>query len=374
MTKKVIWCNSCLNMSTRPRIEFDKNGKCNACVWSEKKKTMDWSIREAELNKLLEKHKSPEGKFDCVVPVSGGKDGSYVAHQLKHKYGMNPLCITVRPALELRIGDENLKNFINSGYDHIHITPDVEVMRKLNLYGFKEKGFPYYGWLIAIITAPISMAAKLGINLIFYGEDGEVEYGGSSETNKTATYDFEYMKKIYFEGGYDKVLKLARKEGIKTTFFEFPDVNEVLKMEIAHWSYFEAWDSYRNYVVAKEKCGLMENKDTNAGTFTNFAQNDQALYSLHAYLMYLKFGFGRATQDAGIEIRRGAMDRDQALNLVKLYDNVYPEHYKELYLDYFDISNEGFEEILDKFVNKSLFKKIDGKWQPKFELDEEFSL
>jgi len=335
---------------------------------------MDWSIREAELNKLLEKHKSTEGKFDCVVPVSGGKDGSYVAHQLKHKFGMNPLCITVRPALELRIGDENLKNFINSGYDHIHITPDIEVMRKLNLYGFKEKGFPYYGWLIAIITAPISIAAKFGLNLIFYGEDGEVEYGGSSETNKTATYDFEYMKKIYFEGGYEKVLNLARKEGLKTPFFEFPDVNEVPKMEIAHWSYFEAWDSYRNYVVAKEKCGLIENKDTNTGTFTNFAQNDQALYSLHAYLMYLKFGFGRATQDAGIEIRRGAMDRNQALNLVKLYDNQYPEHNKELYLNYFDISDEEFGKILDKFVNKSLFKKIEGKWEPKFEVGTEFLL
>ena len=87
---------------------------------------------------------------------------------------------------------------------------------------------------------------------------------------------------------------------------------------ITHWSYFEAWDPYRNYLVAKEKCNLTEKNETNFGTFTNFAQTDQALYDIHTYIMYLKFGFGRATQDAGIEIRRGAMTRDQALNLVRL--------------------------------------------------------
>ena len=83
-------------------------------------------------------------------------------------------------------------------------------------------------------------------------------------------------------------------------------------IQMAKWSYFEPWDSYRNYLIAKEHCGLKEHENSNSGTFTNFAQNDQALYSLHVYMMYLKFGFGRATQDAGIEIRRGSMTRDQA--------------------------------------------------------------
>ena len=71
----------------------------------------------------------------------------------------------------------------------------------------------------------------------------------------------------------------------------------------------------------------MENDNVNEGTFTNFAQNDQALYALHTYLMFLKYGFGRANQDACIEIRRGALSRDQGINLVKLYDGIFPSNF-----------------------------------------------
>ena len=126
-------------------------------------------------------------------------------------------------------------------------------------------------------------------------------------------------------------------------------------------SYFEPWDSYKNYLVAK-KVVNMEKNEGNKDTFTNFAQNDQALYSLHTYLMYLKFGFGRATQDCGIEIRRGAMTREQAINLIKLYDNSYPSENLEIYLDYFKMKESEFNSIIDKYANKNLFKKskIDG--------------
>ena len=99
--KEVFWCKNCMNMSTRPRISFDDRGWCNACQWMEEKKTMEWGLREKELVKLLDKHRSDDGDFDCIVPVSGGKDGSYVAYNLKHKYGMNPLTVTIKPALSL---------------------------------------------------------------------------------------------------------------------------------------------------------------------------------------------------------------------------------------------------------------------------------
>ena len=85
-----------------------------------------------------------------------------------------------------------------------------------------------------------------------------------------------------------------------------------------------------------------------------------------AYLMYLKFGFGRATQDAGIEIRRGAMTRDQAISLVNLYDNNYPENFLDLYLDYYEMTEDDFNKVIDKWVNKDLFDKVNGRWQPTF--------
>jgi hypothetical protein len=119
-------------------------------------------------------------------------------------------------------------------------------------------------------------------------------------------------------------------------------------------------------MVAKEHCGLKEAEDSNAGTFTNFSQNDQALYSLHTYLMYLKFGFGRANQDACIEVRRGAMVRDQAVNLVRLYDGHYPEEFIQLYLDYYQMTKPEFNVVLDRYANKNLFEKVDGYWRPLF--------
>ena len=366
--QKVFWCQNCLNMSTRPRIHFDPRGWCNACQWMEEKKGLDWEARRRELLELLEQYRSQSRSFDCVAPVSGGKDGSYVAYQLKHKYGMNPLAVTVTPALSLELGNRNLRNFIDSGYNHIQINPDPHAMRILNRIGLIEKGFPYFGWLIAVQAAVVRLAVNLGIPLLFYGEDGEVEYGGSAESKRNPVYSIDYMKKIYLEGGYEKVLTASGLTPAQLYFFMFPS-DEELKgkdLKITHWSYFEAWDPYRNYLTAKDHCGLEEAGENNSGTFTNFAQNDQALYALHAYLMYLKFGFGRATQDAGIEIRRGAMTRDQAVNLVRLYDGQYPEEFIPTYLEYYRMSEAEFDAVLDQWANRKIFKKENGRWKPLF--------
>ena len=365
---KLKWCSNCLAMSTRPRISFDDRGWCNACQWMEKKRTLNWDSREEKLTQLLDKHRRYDGSFDCLVPVSGGKDGSYVAYNLKHKYRMSPLCVTVTPALPLELGEKNLRAFVESGFNHISINPAFEAMRSLNKRGLLEMGFPYYGWLVAIQAAPIRIAAKFGVGLIFYGEDGEVEYGGTTETEKNPIYDVQYMKKIYLEGGYQKVLEGSGITESDLAFFRFPDDDLLAEspIDITHWSYFENWDPYRNYLIAKEHCGLIEAEDTNLGTFTNFSQNDQALYALHTYLMYLKFGFGRANQDASIEIRRGAMDRQQALNLVRIYDGHYPEAFIDTYLDYYQMSKEEFDSVLDKYANTQLFEKRDGRWMPIF--------
>jgi N-acetyl sugar amidotransferase len=366
---KLLWCSNCLSMSTRPRITFDDRGWCNACVWMEKKQTLDWASREKDLAQMLDKHRRSDGQFDCLVPVSGGKDGSYVAYNLKHKYGMNPLCLTVTPPLPLSLGEQNLRAFVESGYSHISVNPPHESMRVINRVGLVDMGFPYYGWLTAVQATPVRMARQLGIGLILYGEDGEVEYGGTTETDKSPIYDVRYMKKIYLEGGYDKVLKATQLPDRDLYFFRFPNDEELADtpIDISHWSYFENWDPYRNYLIAKEHCGLKEAESSNAGTFTNFSQNDQALYALHTYLMYLKFGFGRATQDASIEIRRGAMNRQQAVNLVRLYDGQYPHEFMETYLAYYQMSKAEFDAALDRWANLELFEKVEGYWKPRFQ-------
>ena len=129
--KKVFWCKNCVIMSTRPRVTFNEDGVCSACQWVEEKKTLDWEERQKKLDKLLNEQRA-NPHFQCIAAVSGGKDGSYISYNLKHKKKVNPLTITIRPPLEQDIGKQNLINFTRSGYQHIHITPDEEAMRKLN--------------------------------------------------------------------------------------------------------------------------------------------------------------------------------------------------------------------------------------------------
>lgn len=356
-------------MSTRPRIKFDELGRCNACVWAERKRSLDWTSRQQELEVLLNRNRSKDGRFDCVVPVSGGKDGSYVAYTLKHRFGMNPLAVTISPPLPTDLGKKNLENFIQSGFPHLSVSPNPESMRVLNKHGLIEKGFPYYGWLTSITLAPLEIAARFGCDLVFYGEDGEVEYGGAAETEGSPYKNVGYLKEIYLEGGHDQVMSSAGVSKLNDQFFVLPQSLEsrLESVKRLNWSYFENWDPYRNYLTAKSHCGLEDAERSNAGTFTNFAQNDQFLYALHTYLMYLKFGFGRANQDACIEIRRGAMSREQGIELVKLYDGIYPAEYETLYLDYFEMRHDEFLAVLRKWANQSLFEEEKpGVWKAKF--------
>lgn len=364
----VFWCSTCLNMSTRNRIEFDAKGRCNACVWSEEKKTFNWAPRHEELEQLFKKHRTAStSAFDIIVPISGGKDGSYVTYSSKTRFGMNPLCVTVHPPLRSQIGVQNVENFKKAGFPLIEVNPPFEAMRLLNKRGFVDQGRPLYGWTTAIFTAVIRIAKSFGISLIMYGEDGEIEYGGSTESKYRATFSAEFIKRVYLEGRVAETFRGLSPSDL--VFWDFGGAGEEnAKIELAHWSYFENWDPYRNYLIAKEHCGLAERETSNTGTYTNFAQNDNLLYDLHTYLMYLKFGFGRATQDVGIDIRRGALSRDQGIELVNLYDNHFPEEYVKDYLDYFQISEGEFFEVLDKFVNKALFRKVGKLWEPTFEV------
>lgn len=361
-------------ISTRPRLQFNKEGICSACQWTEEKKKIDWKKRKKNLIKLLNKHRSSSqnDSFNCLVPCSGGKDGSYVAYNLKHKYKMKPLCLTVDPHLPTEIGKKNLDNFIKSGYDHISINPDYELMRLMNRYGFELVGFPYYGWLVAIQTAVVKTALDLNINLIFYGEDGELEYGGLSRTKQNPIFQVDYQKEIFTENHFEKVLnKIKNKKKYNFYYFNFQNKNnkKIKKLDLTHWSSYENWDPYKNFVTAKKYCNLQESSTNNAGTFTNFAQNDQALVALHTYMMFLKFGFGRTSADAAIEVRRGAMDRSQAINLVKLYDGLYPKEFEELYLDYYKMNKKKFHQTLDKFANKKILKKKGEAWFLKREIN-----
>lgn len=368
--RKMQFCTECLMPSTRPRQNFNDEGVCNACLWAKKKKDFDWSSREEELQALCEKYKKRnKGRFNVIVPYSGGKDGAYIAWTLREKYGMRPLVVTVRPPMEEPIGEQNIKNFLDRGFDHIMVTPNRKVGAYIDKENFINKGIPMHAHMIAVQTVIFRCAVLYDIPFVMFAEEGESEYGGSTKLQNKHTYDLEDSINLYLSG-VDPRKYLDKFTEEELYWYTHPSKEELMQLqpEISHWSYFEDFNNYKHYLVAKEKCGLQERQERSVGSYENFSATDTHIIFLYHYLMYLKFGFGRALSIASTDIRRGAITRKQALKLAERYDGEYPEPYIDEYLEFYDMTREEFDAVIDKWANKDLFTKVNNRWVPTFEL------
>ncbi len=340
------YCHNCVNPSTRPRLTFDEKGWCNACLWYEKKKVINWEERCEKLKILCDKHRRNDNYFDIICPVSGGKDGSYVAWKLKHEFGMHPLCITFAPQMQTWIGRQNLENFRQSGFDHILITPNADVYRTYAKKWFIDYGMPKQPFVTGISTALLQYAVKFDIPLIMYGEQGETEYGGDTRFQSLQKFDRDFLINIYYEG---------QNPSEYGSWWTLPD--DLDSIFATWWSLYYDWDPEVHAKLAVEKCGLQMLVGGSIGTFTNYSQLDDVLQDLHAYLMFLKYGFGRCTSDASIEIRRGRMTREQGVKTVNRLDGTFPLEYLDAYLDYFEMTRHEFWAVINKFVNGKILVK-----------------
>lgn len=361
-------CKSCLMLDTRPRLSFNKNGVCAACEWAEMKKEINWNARKEQLREFCDSIRGKQ-RYDCIVPASGGKDSIYVADKMKNEFNLNILTVTITPPLETDLIQENMKRFLSYGFDNFKITPNPKIMQSINKFGFINRGFPSLGWISCLNSVTFRLAADMKVPLIVFGEEGETEYGGTTKFREAPYYDIDTAIDIYTEGNNPKQY-LSEFDEKDVSMWMYPSVDEMRKADfkVTHWSYFDNWDPYVNYIYAKEHYGMQVPEHRNLGTYTNYAQLDTPLYSLHTYLMYLKFGFGRCLQDACIDIRFGRLTREQALELIKKYDGEYIEEYIPLYLDYYQMTREEFNAVLDKHANKDLFEKKGGIWKPKFRI------
>lgn len=359
-------------LSTRPRLVFNENGVCSACQWGEEKRTIvDWPSRELKLQEFCDKYRSKDGNFDCIVPVSGGKDSSMVAHRLKHQYNMYPLCININhsPEVTTPLNERNLTSFITQGFDCMRIYPNPKVMRALNRKGLLEYGQPYFGWLTAMVLTPLKVASQMNIPFIMYGEEGEVEYGGSVALKNTPVYTIDDTIRYYLSSVNPEIYRKFFTD--QELYWYLPPSEETvrkLKPAVAHWSYFHFWDSNENYRYARDYVGLQEQENNSSGTYNNFAQTDGILYPLHTYFMYLKFGFGRCTQDVCIDIRSGKLSREEGIELIRKYDEVYPAEFEDRYLEYYQLTRDEFHAAIDHFANRDLLQKVNGVWVKKFEI------
>ena len=362
----VRFCKKCTVSNQRPRITFDEHGVCSACNYAEfKRSKIDWEQREKELLALCDKYRKSNGEYDVVVPCSGGKDGSFVAHQLKFRYGMNPLTVTWSPLAPTEIGRKNLSAFINSGLDNILGTPNGTVTRKLTQLSFRHVGDPFQPFIYGQTNFPLQIAVKHGISLIMYGENGEVEYGGDMKNAFRPDRDIADHDKHYFSGLPPEFWESHGVSKADLRPFMAPAYADVIKNEtsIQFFGYYKFWDPQENYYYAQEHCGFTANDERSEGTYSKYASLDDKLDGFHYYLGYIKFGIGRTTSDSAHEIRDSKIDRDEGIALVRRYDSEAPKKYYAEFLDYCGITEDEYWEVIDSWRSDHLWEKVGNDWQ-----------
>jgi N-acetyl sugar amidotransferase len=387
LPEEVKFCSRCVMSNQRPvseiefkhtintkkrTLNFNEENLCDACLNADKKESIDWKKREEELYELLDKYRSKDGSYDCIVPGSGGKDSAYQAHILKYKYGMNPLTITWPPILYTEYGYENWKNWINSGFDNLTFTPNGKIMKLLTKLSIENLFHPFQTFMLGQKNLAPKIAAKYGIPLIFYGEN-EAEYGNPIADNNTSLRDksyFSYDNIDQLSLGGVSIKYLRENNNLTDKDLEiFLPINstELSQNEInVHYlGYYLKWIPQEAYYYAVENTDFKARPFRTQGTYSKYNSIDDKIDDLHYYTTYIKFGLGRTTYDASQEIRNKHITREEAVALVKKFDGEFPDRYFEEIMVYLDINPEYFRnELTDQFRSPHLWgKNENGVWE-----------
>lgn len=371
--KEVVFCKNCVVSNQRPRLQFDGEGVCGACQFAfEKHRDVDWSERAGRLQSLCDRYRRSDGRFDVIVPSSGGKDSAYVAHQLKHYYGMHPLTVTWAPHIYTDIGWQNYNNFIHAGFDNLMGYPNGKVHRILTALSFAHMGDPFQPFIYGMKSFPLHIATRYNVPLVMYGENGEVEYGGDMKNKNSPTHNLsDDIVRHYFSGvpaDYWQVHGIATED---LTQYMPPSAAELESVGVqAHFfGYYKKWIPREIYAYAAEHTGFRPNPDGRSeGTYTDFASLDDRIDAFHYYLGFIKFGIGRCTSDAAHEIRDGLISREEGVSLVRQFDGEFPAKYFHDFLSYTGISEPFFEEVIDSFRPAHLWERIGGEWKLKHQV------
>ena len=365
LPKKVKFCKLCTISNQRPRITFDENDICSACNFAKYKRKVNWFKREEELLRLLDKHRSKTNKHDCVVPSSGGKDSGYVAHTLKTKYGMKPLTVTWSPNSWTEIGLQNYSGLVDAGLDNILGKPDGQVNRHLAKLGFTILGEPFQGFVYGQANFPLKVAVQNEIPLIFYGENGEVEYGGDMINAYQPMKKVNYANIHYFSSyplRFWKKFKITKQD---LEIYDAPDIEQIEKIGIQQhfFGYYHFWDPQENYYYCAKNTNFKINPVRSESTYSRYSSLDDKLDGFHYYLGFIKFGIGRATSDSAHEIRDGKITRDEGIALVKKYDDEFPKKYFKFFLEYLDITEDFFWNVVNSWRSDHIWKKVGKKYK-----------
>jgi len=386
LPEEVHFCKKCVISNQRPSstVEFGSSpsdrkptiafagGICAACSYAEHKESgIKWSDREDKLNELLSRYRRTDGRYDVIVPGSGGKDSAYTAHILKYKYNMNPLTVTWAPHKYTDIGWRNFTNWMHEGgLDNILYTPNGKLHRLLTRLAFENLLHPFQPFIVGQRIIGPAMARRFGVELVMYGEN-QAEYGNAIDENKRPTMDNAFYSSsapLDMKFGGVTVRDIIHDYGFTLGDFapyippskkELEDAN----VEVHYLGYYLKWDPQECYYYAVEHTGFQANEERTEGSYSKYSSIDDKIDPFHYFTTLIKFGIGRATYDAAQEIRNGKITREEGVNLVLKYDQEFPNRYFGEFLEYISMTEEQFWRTVDGFRSPHLWEEIESKWR-----------
>ncbi|PTU75134.1 MULTISPECIES: N-acetyl sugar amidotransferase [Pseudomonadaceae] len=357
------YCVRCVMPHTKPDLHIDEEGVCNACRSYEKRKEVDWDQRKSELLTLLEKYRKHGSNWDCIVPVSGGKDSTYQVIRML-QLGLNPLCVTSTTCDLSEIGRRNIENLQRLGVDHVEFSPNPLVRAKLNRIGLTEVGDISWPEHVGIFTIPVRAAVQYNVPLIVWGENSQNEYGGPAAATENNTLTRRWLEEFGGLLGL-RVSDLSETYGIEQRHllpYQYPSDEELQRVGVTglFLGHYLPWDGLSNALIAQAN-GFVTYDEPVEGSMVNYENLDNHQTGIHDYFKYLKFGFSRATDIACLHVRRGRITRQDAIEIVKARDGKFPWSYlgKPLaeILEPLGMTTDEFIKICDRFTNKKIFKR-----------------
>ena len=376
LPKNFTFCKKCLTTNQRPTTRSEHSiredvtkptnffdGVCEACKIDEKKQNIDWEKRKHEFEALLDKYRSTNGSYDVVVPGSGGKDSFYVAHRLKYEYGMNPITITFSPFIYTDWGFENLKNWINAGFENYLNTPNQRIYRLLSRIALEKLFHPWHPWILGQKNYPTKFARNFKVPLIIYG-DSPSEYG-SPESEYTYEYvrdwhTYKNLKDVFISGcSLDELFSLGLKHYDLAPFLPLQEKEfDESQLNCVAFSYFHKWHPQANYYYTMQHSDFTVSPERTAGTHSKYGSIDDKMDDLYFYTYFIKFGIGRTTADVSHEIRNGDLTIKEGANLIKKFDGEFPTRFEKEIFKYLTINEKEFgKKITGAFANPSMNKE-----------------
>lgn len=352
-------------------IGFDDDGICSACNYAKKKCKVNWIEREKELIELCNKHRRNDGRYDVIVPGSGGKDSVKAAHILKNKYNMNPILVTWPPAIYTEVGRLNFDSWLSSGFANYTYNQNKKLHKFLTKNAFLNLCHPFQPFILGQKNLAPKMSILLDIPLVIYGEN-EAEYGNPVDEAEKPFRDPKYYSLLDQNINELSLGGLTVKEIIKEHNFRLSDLEAYLPADsdklkktgtqVHYLGYYLKWHPQETYYYAVENTNFIPNFSRTEGSYSKYSSIDDKIDWLHYHTTYIKFGIGRATYDSAQEIRNGDITRDEGISLIKRFDGEFPSEYINECCDYMGISIDDYHDTIEKFRTPHLWEKKHGEW------------